>query len=61
MEGQYRVNDKRACYGLKVDRLARAVDTVFRAMGCFGYISGFQFAKGLELFFYCCHDKLSQI
>ena len=45
-------------HGLKGDELARAVDTDFQAMGCFGYISWIQFAEGLE-FFCCFHNRLS--
>ena len=45
--------------GLKGDELARAVDTDFKALGCFGYISWIQFAKDLE-FFYCFHNRLPQ-
>ena len=45
-------------HGLKGDELARAVDTDFKAMGCFGYISWIQFAEGLE-FFCCFHNRLS--
>lgn len=51
---------KEHVHGLKGDELARAVDTDFKAMGCFGYISWIQFAEGLE-FFYCFHNRLPQI
>lgn len=36
------------------------MDSWFRAMRCFGHIHGIQFAKGLELASYSCHNKLPQ-
>ena len=41
---------KEHVHGRKGDELARAVDTDFKAMGCFEYISWIQFAEGLEFF-----------